>query len=80
VFKKGDRVRLSEFGKITYCDRPNNPHDEVGVVIGVSRFPPFFACWVMWDCGGINAYDVVELEHSDIPDIPLEQMLKECLG
>jgi hypothetical protein len=45
VFKKGDRVRLSEF-----------------------------------DCGGINAYDVVELEHSDIPDIPLEQMLKECLG
>jgi hypothetical protein len=83
MFREGDRVRLSKVGREHYKDTPYNPHNEIGTVeenndrfgFGSKERMPYD---VRWPSGLRNIYREVDLEHI-IPEIPLEQLLKECL-
>ena len=80
MFKEGDRVRLSEIGRRVFKDTPFNPHKLFGTVEGISGPRWAIPYYVRWPSGLENTYNEVHLEHSDLPDLPLEQLLKECLG
>jgi hypothetical protein len=64
--KIGDRVKLSEAGRLRYHNRLNNPHHTEGVLVE----PPSWTSWpyrVQWDNEYPNSYKEGQLELVDPP-------------
>ena len=78
MFRVGDQVKLSAFGRKTYKDSFCNPWHEVGFIEenkGPGYSMPYY---VRWQKTG-NCYRRVDLVLAMTTAISLEQMLKECL-
>ena len=66
TFKFGDEVELSMLGKEYYIDNILDPHDQVGIVIGI-KFSGYFH--IKWESGYENSYLSKYLIHSSKPSL-----------
>ena len=67
TYEVGTRVRLSPKGRNAFRDRPDTPHDIVGIITESDRKRTqgtFFVmdCVVKWSNKSINSYDYIHLE------------------
>ena len=70
-FKVGDRVCMSEVGRLKYKHKETNPHSGIGVVTRVAGSGAL-PISVTWDTGRVNVYEHNQLEVVELwADVPL---------